>query len=429
MHPGFIRDISVYTTAGHTYVAGYSTEKGCWKLLKFQLGCSPDLEVSEDATRYTLKELDATLRRLHHGNLHRGGLRKVVSCCPALIGCFRWTACYYLLLVTKVRVMGSLAGAKVYGIDATALVPLAPPSEVDPAAAQAQATTFEERCRRLLSLVTLTKDFFFSYDWPLWATVQQTLDGDVGTMEPNAADGGFHTIGGESAIHQAMAFESDRVWNDHLTAPLRAALDTAAWTIPLVHGSWHQRQLSLLGRPLTFTLIARRSKRFAGTRYLRRGVNDDGHVANDVEIEQVVESEAAGRASCLSSVVQVRGSVPLYWSQAGPWDSRNSALRPEIRMLHFLDPLFTATSKHFSNLRSDFLCDWALTKCFATRKWNHHVASRFFAHYPDHFPISSALHSGANTGTPSSAWICCARATAGGRRACSAPHTPPLWPS
>ena len=35
-------------------------------------------------------------------------------------------------------------------------------------------------------------------------------------------------------------------------------------------------------------LISRRSRFRAGTRYKRRGVDDDGHVANYVETEQIV---------------------------------------------------------------------------------------------------------------------------------------------
>lgn len=45
-------------------------------------------------------------------------------------------------------------------------------------------------------------------------------------------------------------------------------------------------------------------------------MNDRGHVANDVETEQIVLDEEAG--SCkgkMSSVVQMRGSIPLFWSQ------------------------------------------------------------------------------------------------------------------
>jgi hypothetical protein len=53
-------------------------------------------------------------------------------------------------------------------------------------------------------------------------------------------------------------------------------------------------------------------------RYLKRGVNDKGRVANDVETEQVVSNEESGIDPCMgqiSSVVQHRGSIPLFWSQ------------------------------------------------------------------------------------------------------------------
>lgn len=55
---------------------------------------------------------------------------------------------------------------------------------------------------------------------------------------------------------------------------------------------------------------------FINCSYLKRGVNDRGRVANDVETEQIVLDEEAG--SCkgrMSSVVQMRGSIPLFWSQ------------------------------------------------------------------------------------------------------------------
>lgn len=72
-----------------------------------------------------------------------------------------------------------------------------------------------------------------------------------------------------------------------------------------------QTSCAILGRPLTITLIGRRSNLFAGTRYLKRGVDDDGNVANDVEVEQIVDDHA-GR---FASFVQYRGSIPVYWTQ------------------------------------------------------------------------------------------------------------------
>jgi len=71
---------------------------------------------------------------------------------------------------------------------------------------------------------------------------------------------------------------------------------------------------SALGLPSFYTiiLISRRSRHRAGTRYKRRGVDTDGHVANYVETEQILVYH-----HYVLSFLQVRGSVPLFWSQPG----------------------------------------------------------------------------------------------------------------
>ncbi len=87
-----------------------------------------------------------------------------------------------------------------------------------------------------------------------------------------------------------------RVWGG------RRGVVKSPWAIPIVHGhvdqvspsiSWGRSRCPnpLLPIELTVpncvvyvTLIARRSRYFAGARYLKRGVNDEGNVANEVEI-------------------------------------------------------------------------------------------------------------------------------------------------
>ena len=56
------------------------------------------------------------------------------------------------------------------------------------------------------------------------------------------------------------------------------------------------------------TLIARRSRHFAGTRYRKRGVSDAGRVANEVEVEQVVDAGFDWRTGfpLVASLVQAR---------------------------------------------------------------------------------------------------------------------------
>ncbi|KAK0596188.1 hypothetical protein LWI29_013478 [Acer saccharum] len=105
-------------------------------------------------------------------------------------------------------------------------------------------------------------------------------------------------------------------------------------------------QLSVSGKNVKFTLIARRSRHYAGTRYLKRGVNEKGRVANDVETEQIViEDVPDGCPIQISSVVQNRGSIPLFWSQ----ETSRLNIKPDIK-LSKKDENYEATRLHFENL-------------------------------------------------------------------------------
>lgn len=63
------------------------------------------------------------------------------------------------------------------------------------------------------------------------------------------------------------------------------------------------------------------------SRYLKRGVNEKGRVANDVETEQIVfEDVPEGHPVQISSIVQDRGSIPLFWSQ----ETSRLHIKPDI---------------------------------------------------------------------------------------------------
>ena len=67
---------------------------------------------------------------------------------------------------------------------------------------------------------------------------------------------------------------------------------------------------------LLLTLISRRSTARAGLRYLRRGVDDNGNCANTVETEQILSSPTWDGIIPIRAFVQIRGSIPLYFSQS-----------------------------------------------------------------------------------------------------------------
>ena len=75
---------------------------------------------------------------------------------------------------------------------------------------------------------------------------------------------------------------------------------------------------------MQLVLIGRRSRFRAGTRYFRRGIDLEGHVANFNETEQILLLEGHSTPAPIShdtnytaklSFVQIRGSIPVFWSE------------------------------------------------------------------------------------------------------------------
>lgn len=84
------------------------------------------------------------------------------------------------------------------------------------------------------------------------------------------------------------------------------------WIIYVIHGFIGQANINVFGKSIYITLIARRSSKYAGTRFLKRGANFQGDVANEVETEQMVHDASVSdfTQSRFTSFVQMRGSIP-----------------------------------------------------------------------------------------------------------------------
>ena len=337
----------VYATARWHYVVAGSGDKSRWRILKISHEESPagrGLVVAEDRTEYDEGQCARIIAAIADGNAATGGARQVARG-VALLGSIRLVTGHHLILAKERVPLGTVCGHAVYGVGATELVRVASASprrnardaHRPPRRAAADANAEERRLKRLLSRVDLTGGFFFSHTYRLTATLQ------ANAFDPNAA--------------LRRDFDSMFAWNAHLSHPLRAALgeDAASrWLVPLVHGFFSQRVVDLVGRRVRIALVARRSRHFAGTRYRRRGVNEEGHVANEVETEQIVDDPGgrgfgSRRVPAVSSVVQTRGSIPLFWTQ----ELSARVARPEITLQRF-DPTHAATARHFQRLDDRF---------------------------------------------------------------------------
>ncbi|KAI0473097.1 SacI homology domain-containing protein [Xylariaceae sp. FL0804] len=203
-----------------------------------------------------------------------------------------------------------------------------------------------------------SRSFFFSYDLDLTRSLAS------GSAE--AAD---------AALHDRA--EPIFYWNRNLSRPFRGVSEDAL-LLPLVQGFVGQRtfvvdkdppqhdsqkdavemsdmtptesasppaerasiDLRSTEKKYVITVISRRSVRRAGLRYLRRGVDEDGYAANFVETEQILSSPSWD--SKVYSFVQVRGSIPLFFTQS-PY-----SLKPLPVLKHSQEANFRAFKKHFA---------------------------------------------------------------------------------
>ncbi|KAM3238462.1 phosphatidylinositol-3-phosphatase SAC1 isoform X1 [Capsicum annuum] len=310
----------LYETRARFYLIGSDRNKQFFRVLKIDRMEPSDLNISEDPVVYPPEEVKSLLQRIAEGNRATGGLNFVAKV-YGIAGCIKFLESHYLVLVKKRRQIGCMCGHAIYSIDESQIIAI-PHVSVQTDVAHSKT---ELRYKKLLSSVDLTKDFFYSYTYPIMRSLQKNV---LSTGE----DG--------------MPYDNLFVWNSYLTHTIRSRCKNTMWTIALVHGHFKQTRLSIFGKDFSVSLVSRRSRHFAGTRYLKRGVNDHGRVANDVETEQIVLDEEAG--SCkgkMSSVVQMRGSIPLFWSQ----EASRFSPKPDI-ILQRYDPTYEATRLHFEDL-------------------------------------------------------------------------------
>ncbi|XP_024979533.1 phosphoinositide phosphatase SAC2-like isoform X3 [Cynara cardunculus var. scolymus] len=316
----YLQKFRLYETRSNFYMIGRSKNRSVWRVLKIDRSEPAELNITEDSTTYTEIECCDLLKRIHDGNKSTGGLRFVTTC-YGIVGFIKFLGPYYMLLITKRRKIGVICGHAVYAITKSEILPI-PNSTVQPSVAYSKN---ENRYKKLLCSVDLTKDFYFSYSYRVMHSFQKNL--------PTHETGHF--------LNETMF-----VWNEFLTSGIHNQLKNNLWTVALVYGYFKQVKLSIAEKDFKLTLIARRSRHYAGTRYLKRGVNEKGRVANDVETEQIVfEDVPEGCPVQISSVVQNRGSIPLFWSQ----ETSRLNIKPDI-ILSKKDHKYDATRLHFENL-------------------------------------------------------------------------------
>jgi len=185
-------------------------------------------------------------------------------------------------------------------------------------------------------------NFLFSYTWDLTRRLQLQW----GSREADAGKAFWEVV-------------DDRFfWNRFLQTKFIEGASSnpnpafGSFILPIMYGTFEIKPTSLHGRHMQLALISRRSRFRAGTRYFRRGIDHQGNVANFNETEQILLVEGSATAGSVAntednfvtklSFVQIRGSVPLFWSEIN-----TLRYKPDLQIMELPDTK-AAMQKHLA---------------------------------------------------------------------------------
>ncbi|XP_072471171.1 synaptojanin-1 isoform X2 [Notamacropus eugenii] len=219
------------------------------------------------------------------------------------------TMAQYLVLVTGCMSVGKIQESEVFRVISTEFISL----RID--------SSDEDRISEVRKILN-SGNFYFA-----WSATGSSLD-----LSLNA----HRSI-------QDRTTDDRFFWNQSLHLHLKHyGVNCDDWLLRLMCGGVEIRTIYAAHKQAKACLISRLSCERAGTRFNVRGTNDDGHVANFVETEQVIYLDDA-----VSSFIQIRGSVPLFWEQPGLQVGSH-----RVRMSRGFETNAPAFDRHFRTLKS-----------------------------------------------------------------------------
>lgn len=236
------------------------------------------------------------------------GYSKENSTVSCVLGLIKLKINKYVVLVDKHEVIGSVLGAEIARVVSCKVLPVGATtiSSRDPEEAQYV---------KLLNFQLKNASLFFAIDnmYDLTNSLQRQFGG------------------------RSIPKADDRFWWNKYICEDFVAANATKFVTPVIYGYVKSVSTKFKGsQTLDFALITRRSRLRAGTRYFRRGIDEDGSVANFNETEQILAT-ADGH---IFSLLQTRGSVPVFWREIN-----NLKYKPNLVISSHSSA--EATAKHF----------------------------------------------------------------------------------
>lgn len=234
----------------------------------------------------------------------------------ALLGFIRLKLNRYAIIANEVEESFRMIDDVVYRVVKHSIVQVRDSSRVD---------SDEAEYLKLLDLQLSNATLYFSYTYDITNSLQRNEKINEHTWK--TADTRFF-------------------WNHYLTEDLQSLANVDSkidqFIQPVIYGYAKSVKTVVNYNPITLGLITRRSRFRAGTRYFRRGIDEEGNVGNFNETEQIliVTLHKCNTPYEMFSYLQSRGSVPLFWAEIN-----NLKYKPNLVLGDNFS--YAATKKHF----------------------------------------------------------------------------------
>jgi phosphatidylinositol 3,5-bisphosphate 5-phosphatase len=138
------------------YIIASNASDSRHRIIKVDRTSQEELAVVEDETEYSGKQMSAMLKMLDDGNKTAGGLGKA-RVIFGIAGFVRFTAGWYMIMISKRSVVALLGGHYLYHCENTDIVPVSFSHKVEKPAE-------EQRLLNIFKQVDLSKNFYFRSD-------------------------------------------------------------------------------------------------------------------------------------------------------------------------------------------------------------------------------------------------------------------------
>ena len=344
----YLHKIKVYESEDHFYFAGEQKLEKKYNILTItkqhytkeninKLKRIPLKEIlKENPQNYTRDELSK-----YFSELGKKAKIKPNEVDFAIFGFVKFHLGYYAIMVSDITEVGKIGKYSINRANNLRLIPLFYSNLIK----KEKIYDLEFKYVSLFQSAEFAKEMYFSYNYNMTKTLQRNFIENFKTELCTSYKNNFHKDNKlENGIDLEKTTNHYFMWNYYHLNEFTNCVKNDIWFVYFIYGYFEQVETIIYGLRFLVSVIARRNRFYAGTRYLKRGINNDGQVANDVESEQILEevSTTCSERPSITSYVHIRGSVPIYWHQ----DQTSILPKPDIK-LNFSDIRFDATKRHF----------------------------------------------------------------------------------